>query len=66
MDLLSAPSSRPNEPIQNGLQYGPGRGPSALGRRETSIDMLESALAATGDPQLAALVRDLRLRRGER
>lgn len=55
--LLTAPSSRPNEPVTAGLSRGPGPGPQALGVDVGSPtgNLMRRLSAITGDPYAAQL-----------
>jgi hypothetical protein len=55
--VLSAPDDKPNVPITDGLETGPGRGPEAFSTRSPLKSTIESLAMQTGDPifyQLAA------------
>lgn len=58
---ISAPTNRPNEPVQSGLPIGPGPGPSAAAL--PSIDPVETTLrglyAAYPNQDLADLLEEL-------
>lgn len=58
---LSAPTSRPNEPVQSGLPIGPGPGPEAAAMASPDpVEMTIRALyEAFPNRDLAALIEDM-------
>ena len=55
--LLTAPTTRPSEPITAGLTRGPGAGPQAMGMKRGSPtgDLFRRLSAELGDPYFAEL-----------
>lgn len=59
---LTAPSQRPNEPVQAGLPSGPGPGPEALGvmdGTELTRETLRALLRRFPSPTLERMLLDL-------
>ena len=54
---LNAPTRRPNQPLTDGVDIGPGRGPEALmsSPRKVGSRLLQRAADETGDPFLTQL-----------
>ncbi len=57
---LSAPTQRPNEPIQHGLPSGPGAGPEVLQPMTGASSSLQQLAATSGSPAIAAMAERAR------
>lgn len=59
---LNAPTTRPDEPVTAGSQFGPGVGPEALGnlqtqQAQTGLQVLQQLAAASSSPAVAYLAK---------
>ena len=62
---LTAPSGRPNEPVQAGLASGPGPGPEALGPRsdaQTTRETLQALMRKYPSPTIRRMLMDMEIR----
>jgi len=61
--LLTAPTTRPSEPVTAGLSRGPGVGPQAMGMKRGSPtgDLFRRLSATLGDPYFAELADKARV-----